>query len=310
MRSRPYGASWVPGPAVWLGALVVILVGAAAGWGLATHLTAQPTAAPAEPPVDVPVGNARVTLRAGWSPVDRGPALAGLDRPGTRAFQPSDGGGGRLVLAPLDGQGTALPAATLAALRVPAGSSRRVTVGGVAGASYAGLAVRGVDGLADVYVVPTAAGPIAVACVAPIADPLPAGACPEDVVAVSAIRRAADPAAALLASAPKLLTTLDRRRVAGRRALRRAHTPAAQARGARALARAYAQTAAATKALAPATGPTAALPAVLSGADDAYGRLALAAAHRDRPAWRRARVAVAAAERAVAAQLDVVRGAA
>jgi hypothetical protein len=49
---------------------------------------------------------------------------------------------------------------------------------------------------------------------------------------------------------------------------------------------------------------------VLSGADDAYGRLALAAAHRDRPAWRRARVAVEAAERAVAAQLDVVRGAA
>ncbi len=307
MRSRPYGASWLPGPAVWLGALAVVLVAGAAGWGLATHLTAKPSAAPAEPPVNVPVGDARVTLRAGWSPVERGPALAGLDRPGARAFQPSDGGGGRLVLAPLDGEGTALPAATLAALRVPAGAAKKATVGGVPGSSYVGLAVRGIDGLADVYVVPTAAGPIGVACVAPIADPLPAGVCPEDVVSVSADHPRVDPAAALLARAPKLLQALDRQRVQGRRALRRAHTAAAQARAAKRLERAYTAAAAAAKPLAPASGPSAALPGGLTGAAAAYRRLEVAAGRHDRRAWRRARAAVDAAERTLAARLDAVR---
>jgi hypothetical protein len=307
LRSRPYGASWVPEPPVLIGAAAVVLVAAIAGWALANQLTAEPAAVPAATPANVPVGTAQVTLRSGWSPVKQGPRLAGLEPPGTRAFRPSDGGGGRLVISPLKGEGTELPAETVAALRVPPGNARKAKVGGLTGAGYTGLAVRGVDGLADVYVVPTPGGPIAVTCVAPVADPLPAGTCPDDVVSVSTARTAPNPAAKLLEEAPALLRALDRRRVSGRRALRRAHTPAAQARQARRLATAYAKAATRAERLAPASGPTSALPRALSGAARAYSKLAASATRHDRAAWRRARQRVNAAEKAVAAQLAAAR---
>jgi hypothetical protein len=248
-----------------------------------------------------------VTLRSGWSRIARGPAVAGLDRTGASVFGPPDGGGGRLILTPIGGQETELPAATVAALRAPPGASRRATVGGVIGASYLGLSPRGLNGLVDVYVIPTAAGSIAVSCVAPMTDPLAVGACPGDIVAVSAAPRRADPAAALLARLPAVLRTLDRRRVEVRRALARARTAAAQSRQASRLARAYAEAAAATKPLAPTSGPAAPVPGLLSDAAVAYRRLAAAAGRRDRRGWSDSSGAVGAAERAVSTQLAGVR---
>jgi hypothetical protein len=115
-----------------------------------------------------------------------------------------------------------------------------------------------------------------------------------------------DPAAALMEKAPPVLEKLNRVRVSGRRALRKARTPAGQAHEAHRLAGAYATATAALKPVAPASGPLAALPGVLDGAAGAYSKLAGAAERHNRARWKRARAAVNAAEKAVAAQLAAV----
>ncbi|WP_028058886.1 hypothetical protein [Candidatus Solirubrobacter pratensis] len=311
LRSRPYGPPQLPTPAALTAAAAVVLIAALGGWALAAGLTFEPAAAPEARPADVRLGSSlALTLRAGWKAVEKVPRVPGLEGRQARAFAPADGGAGRMVLAVLpDATGDTLPSETAAALRTPLGRSvQRLTIGGRRGAGYTALAIRDVAGIVDVYAVPTVAGVLAVACVAPLDDPLPVGACPADIVDVAARRPPApDSLAPLRAKLPAVVAGLDRARRAGRRDLRAGATSKAQARAAGRLAAAYRHAAKRAAGLAPDLGTAAALPAAFSAAAAAYGDLRTAASRHSRPAWRRSRVKVDAAERAAAARLDAVR---
>jgi hypothetical protein len=285
---------WASGAAP--AALAAIVVAGVAGWVVGDRLAPGTAAPTAQRPVIARLGSAGVTLRAGWRPAARPVAVPGLT--GARAFAPADGTAGRLVVALAPGI-RILPAATVAALRIPLGGAERLRIAGRPAVGYTALALRGVPGLVDVYSVPTVAGTVMVACVAPLADPLPPDSCPGDMLAIPA-RAPADPARQLRARAPAILGRLDRIRVSERAALQRASTAAAQARSARRLADAYADAAAAARPVAPAG---VALPRALSDAADAYGRLALAATRRSGPGWSHARHAVYMAEHRLRAAL-------
>ena len=309
LRSKPYGPSSLPSLAAIAGALVAIAVAAVGGWILAGHLAASPPAPPpAVPPARVRIGAAELVLRPGWRAVTRVPKLPGIDGTGVRAFAPPDGGTGRMLINVLRSSGDSIPKATVAALRVPLGSSKRARVAGVDGVGYTSLALRGVPGLADVYVVPTAAGALMIACVAPIDDPLSVGSCPGDVLSVVAHGRPApDPRAALKKRLPATMAALNAARRHDRAALRRAPTSRRQALPARALVRAYTRAADRLAPVAPKTGAGALLPGSLRYTARAYRALAAAAAHHNRRAWARARVQVRAGERIVAAQVAGAR---
>jgi hypothetical protein len=310
LRSKSYGPSSLPSPAAMIVGGMLILLAAVGGWIAADKLIADPVVVPDEPPLTVRTGATELQLRPGWKPEAALPKLPGIaEVPGAKALAPTDGSSGRMVVATLPtGEVGELPKATVEALRVPLGSSKRTTVAGVRGVGYTALALRGVTaGLADIYTVPTAAGVLAVGCVAPIDDPLPVGSCPGDIRAIAARQAPPDPAAALKAKLPAVMTRLNARRAKARSALRAAPTAPTQARPARRLWRAYKAAAKTLAPAAPASGPAAGLPDAFRDAARAYRGLALAAAHHDKRAWTRARARVTAAEKVVAARVNAVR---
>jgi hypothetical protein len=302
LRPRPYGPTTLPGPGALLVALAAIALAAAGGWLLAAKLTATPTVAPEQPPVLVKTGPAQIRLQAGWQPEKVVPRIPGLDGTAARVYGPADGGSGRMVLTMLpSGAATELQHETVAALRVPLAGSKKAKVGGLTGVSYSALTLRGVAGLADVYVVSTAAGPLAITCLARLDDPLPVGSCPGDVLSITASKPAAtDPAAALRDKLPALVTALNAARLSGRDALRSGATSGAQATAASALWHAYATAADGAAAVAPKTGPGARVAPAFTAAASAYHRLSLAAASHDTHAWVLARRDVNAAEKTAA----------
>jgi len=186
---------------------------------------------------------------------------------------------------------------------------QRTTIGGIRGAGYTALALKGVSGIVDVYAVPTAAGVLAVACVAPLDDPLPVGTCPGDIVTVAARRPepAADPLSQVRAKLPGIVTSLNRTRRSARRDLRSGATSKAQARSAARLAAAYRSASRSVAAVAPKTGTASDLPVAFTRAAAAYGALEKAATRHSKTAWRRARLQVNAAEKAAKARLDAAR---
>jgi hypothetical protein len=276
--------------------LVAVVVAATAGWTLAHGLAAPPAAPKPQRPLSIRLPNTRIELRSAWRPAARPVAVPGLAA--ARAFAPADGSAGQLILA-LNAGTRVLPAETVAALRIPLGGARRVKVAGRPSVGYSALALRGVAGLADLYSVPTVAGTLVVACVAPLDAPLSAAACPGDVLAIAA----QDPARALRSRAPSIMGRLGPLRTARRAALRRARTPAAQASIASRLAAAYAAAATATAEVTPSSEAGGALSRALGAAAHAYDRLAAAARRHSRPGWARARRAVYAAEQRVRAAL-------
>ncbi len=309
LRSKPYGPATLPSVGILAAGLAIIVAAAAGGWFAASRLVSHPAPLRQAQPVKVEAGPARLLLRAGWQPVAAVPTLPGLDGPGARAYAPSDGSSGRMIFTLLaTGTGLPLPKATLAALRVPLAPAKRATVGGLLGAGYTALALRGVSGLADVYTVQTPGGTLVVSCVAPINDPLPVGSCPGDVLSAS-VRPVVkpDPAAALKAKLPAVVATLNTVRASGRDALRAGATSGDQAAAARGLWHAYADAAATVAAAAPKSGAGAALAPAFRDAARAYRALATSATQHDAHAWARARRAVDAAEQAAAARLDAVR---
>jgi hypothetical protein len=305
LRPRPYGPSSLPGPGPLLAGLAAVLVAAAGGWLLAAKLTQPPAVAPEQPPVLVRTGTAQIRLRAGWQPQAVVPRLPGLNGTTARAFSPADGGSGRMVLTLLPpGATDALPRETVDALRVPLGATKRAKVGGMTGVGYSALTLRGLNGLADVYVVPTNAGLLAITCLASLDDPLPVGSCPSDVLSISAPKPAEiDPAAALRNKLPALVKSLNAARSAGRAALGSGATSADQAAAARSLWRAYAAAATSAAAVAPKRGEGSRVAPAFTAAASAYHRLALAAAHHDASAWASARGAVDTAEKSAAASI-------
>jgi hypothetical protein len=311
LRSKPYGPSSLPSPAALIAAAALIVIAAVGGWIVADRLISDPVVVPDQAPLSVRTGSTELLLRPGWEADTALPKLPGVaELPGAKAFAPTDGGSGRMVVAMLPtGAVGELPKATVSALRVPLGSSNRITVAGIRGVGYTALALRGVkSGLADVYTIPTAAGILAIGCVAPIDDPLPVGSCPGDIRAVSAHAPAVtDPAQALKLKLPAVMQTLNTVRAAGRTALRSAPTARTQVVPARGLWRAYRAAGNTLAPVAPKTGAAAQLPAAFRDAARAYRALALAAAHHDTPAWKRASARVRAAEKTVAARVNAVR---
>jgi hypothetical protein len=282
------------------------------GWFIASKVLSEPAALPEARPTTVRLSpSAEIALRAGWEPVEKVPRVPGLEGASAHAFAPADGGAGRMVTIMLPGQsGDALPKETAAALNTPLGKDvQRTTIGGLRGAGYTALALRGVSGIVDVYAVPTVAGVLAVACVAPLDDPLPVGTCPGDIVTVAARKPepAADPLAKLRARLPGIVTSLNRTRRSARRDLRSGATSKAQARSAARLADAYRSAARSVAAVAPKTGFASELPAAFTRTAAAYDALEFAATRHSKKSWRRARLRVNAAERVAKARLDAAR---
>lgn len=310
-RSRPYGPAQLPGAGPIAAGVAAVVIAAAGGWMLAASLLSEPSAAPEARPSTVRLGSsAELLLRDGWAQVPKVPRVPGLDGAQARAFAPIDGGAGRMVTTLLpDETGDSLPLETAAALRTPLGkNTQRTTVGGMRGSGYTALALKGVSGIVDVYAVPTAAGMLAIACVAPLDDPLPVGTCPGDIVSVAARKPAApDPLAELRSKLPAIVASLNKARRGGRRDLRSGATSKAQARAAGRLAAAYRSAAERTAAAAPKTGDASTLPRAFTGAANAYEDLQTAARRHNKRAWRRARLKVDAAETAAKTRLDAVR---
>jgi hypothetical protein len=289
-----------------------VVVAALIGWLLASKLLSEPEATPEARPTNVRLSpSAEIALRAGWQPVGKVPRVPGLEGTSAHAFAPADGGAGRMVTVMLPQEaGDGLPKETAAALRTPLGKGvERATIGGLRGAGYTALALKGVSGIVDVYAVPTAAGKLAVACVAPLDDPLPVGTCPEDIVTVAARTPppAADPLAKLRDRLPGVIASLNRTRRSARRDLRDGATSKAQARSAARLAGAYRAAARQIAAVAPASGAASDLPAAFTQAAAAYDALEQAARRHSKTAWRRARVKVNAAEKTAKSRLDAAR---
>jgi len=312
LRSRPYGPAQLPSPGVIAAGFAAVVVAALIGWFVASKLLSEPAALPEARPTTVRLSSsAEIAVREGWQPVEKVPRVPGLEGASAHAFAPVDGGAGRMITVLLPNEsGDGLPKATAAALRTPLGKDvQRTTIGGLRGAGYTALALRGVSGIVDVYAVPTVAGVLAVACVAPLDDPLPVGTCPGDIVTVAARKPepAADPLAKVRAQLPGIVTSLNRTRRSARRDLRSAVTSKAQARSAARLAGAYRSAARATAAVAPTSGPASELPAAFARAAAAYDALEFAATRHSRKSWRRAQVKVNAAEKAAKARLDAVR---
>lgn len=312
LRSRPYGPAQLPSAGAIAAGFAAVAVAALVGWFVASKLLSEPAALPEARPTTVRLSpSAEIALRTGWEPVEKVPRVPGLENKSAHAFAPADGGAGRMVTVLLpDLSGDGLPKETAAALRTPLGKEvQRTTIGGLRGAGYTALALRGVSGIVDVYAVPTAAGVLAVACVAPLDDPLPVGTCPGDIVTVAARKPApaADPLAKVRAQLPGIVSSLNRTRRSARRDLREGATSKAQARSAARLASAYRGAARATAAVAPKTGTASDLPAAFTQAAAAYDALETAATRHSKTAWRRARLKVNAAEKAATARLDAAR---
>jgi hypothetical protein len=311
LRSKPYGPSSLPSPAALIAAGVLIVLAAVGGWIAAERLIADPVVVPDDRPLTVRTGTTELLLRPGWRADSALPKLPGIaELPGAKAFAPTDGGSGRMVVVTLPkGAVGELPRATVNALRVPLGSSKRTTVAGIRGVGYTALALRGVTaGLADIYTIPTAAGILAIGCVAPIDDPLPVGSCPGDIRAISAHAPAVkDPAEGLKLKLPAVMATLNAVRDAGRKGLRSAPTARKQAVPALGLWRAYKAAANTLAPVAPKSGAAARLPGAFRDAARAYRALAVAATHHDTRGWTRAVARVRAAEQVAAARVNALR---
>jgi protein kinase-like protein len=117
-----------------------------------------------------------------------------------------------------------------------------VRLGSQAGFRYRDLQHRRLPGSLTVYAVPTTAGVATIACLAPRADSSMFARC--ESVATTLVLRGAEalplgPNQRYAAAVNTALTSLETQRAEGRRALREARTPAAQARAADQLAAAY-----------------------------------------------------------------------
>jgi len=306
MGSLPYGKSLIPRPLALIGGLLVVAAAAVLGWFAAGELTSDDTTpvAPSAPAVTVKSGAATVQLHSGWTLQKKVPTVPGLAVANTQALAPADGGKGRMLVTMLTGENAALPKATMDALRVPLGKPQRATLGGERATGYTALSVQGVNGLVDVYTLKTSVGLVAVTCVAPIDDPLPAGSCPADVTAITVtVPRKAQPDDRLLSALPRLTTALNQARVTGRTALAGSKDSVTQAKAATSVAAAYDSAAADAAKVAPKSGEGSQLPAAFSEAARSYRALAAAATKHDDSAWAYARREVDAAERAAIQQV-------
>ena len=289
-------------------AVALVAVGAAIAVGRLMGTAAAPVPAVEAAQRSVRAGAAELSVPRRWAPATlRSAAIPGLAPALTATLASSPGLGARVVVTLAPGADPSLvPAALRASLagRLPA--PRATNIAGRPAWLYAGLALPDRRQM-DVSVVPTSAGVLAVACVAPSFAWSAAFGCADEVRALRL------PGASFFAPArnlsfrlhlPAVAAALDRARVAGRQALRAARTRPGQARAARRLARAHTGAAAAVRPLAGPDG--AALVSALAASASAYSRLATAAERGWPVRYRLARRAVMRADARVAAALHAV----
>ena len=253
---------------------VASLAGIVAGRSLAPRENVR-----LEPLVMVQAGTARLIVPADWQPATlRSAGVAGLDPRNTVVLEPYPGSSARVIATFARADHASLIPAVLRDLlrkRLPPPVATRLARWPVW--QYLALLTRSGGRTADVTVIPTTRGVLAVACLRPVAV-VDAG-CTPGVEAISVIDASPLLPSTSLASAlqlPAVLRPLDRARVNGRTALEHAVSPAAQAAIARRLARAYSFAAVSLRARA---GEAAApLGQRLVGTSRAYGHLSAAAA--------------------------------
>ena len=256
----------------------------------------------------VGVGPARLAVPTGWRPAALdGAGIGRLDPKRAVAFEPTPGLAARAVaiFAPVD-DASLIPSVLRAAFPGSPGRPSATRVGGRPAWLYNGLTQRPSGRGADVTVLPTTAGVLAIACTAP-ASLWPTGSgCAAEVDSVAVPGKAVllpSPSLALALRLPDAVLRLDRDRLAHREELSRASRPAAQALAARKLAADHATAAAALR---PFAGPAGApLLRRLVRSQDAYGALEQAAVEGSPAAYaaagRAVRATDAALTRAVAA---------
>jgi hypothetical protein len=230
------------------GIAAAVLTGLAAGRALAPER-------PAATSRIVHAGAVRLVVPSAWRTIgvhDAG--VSGLAPQTTAAFAPSPGMPWRVAVTvtPPDDP-SLLPSAVREALRAPVPQPTPTQLGGRRAWLYSGLVMSDRDWLTDVTVLPTTGGVLAVLCGAP-ATAWSAGGCAGSAEAISlragpTLAPSAD--LALQMRLRRVISKLDEARVWGRAALRRARTPAGQARSARLLAREHRLAAAALRPVAP-----------------------------------------------------------
>jgi hypothetical protein len=240
--------------------MVVVALLAAGGFAAAVlaGLAVARALAPERPAATtriVHAGAARLVVPSAWRTVGvHDAAVSGLAPQATAAFAPSPGMPWRVAVTvtPPDDP-SLLPSAVLKALRGPVPQPTRTHLAGRRAWLYSGLVTGPRDWLTDVTVLPTTAGVLAVLCESP-ATAWSAGACAGSAEAMSlrggpTLVPSAD--LALQMRLRPVVSKLDEARVRGRAALRRARTPAAQARWARLLAHEHRFAAASLRPVAP-----------------------------------------------------------
>ena len=290
----------------------IVVAVAGLGVAIAAGIVAGHSLAPEESAVSAPhlveLGAARVVVPAEWQRAPlRSAHVPGLDPHRAAVFAPYPGISTRVIamVAPA-ADASLIPGALRDVLRESPPHPLVSRLARWPAWRYAAVLARDRARTVAITVMPTTRGVVAVACLSPAAAFGPG--CTPDVDAVSvqgAVPLTPSPSVAFALRLPAALGPLDRARVAGRAALHRAHSPAAQAAIARRLARAYSAAAASL----PTGGGAAARPLAhrLVAARRAYARLSAAARNRSVARFNTARGHVRAAEAGVAKAIARIR---
>ena len=309
---RRAGSRWplAAGAVALLGLAVAVAIVAGGGGGSGGGTPPAPT-----PPAPGQATASGIGLRypTTWQPADAPPdALPGTSARWPIALAPVGAAAGTLVLAgrlPSRGS-TLLPADLVAGLPGAPPAPTPVRLGAVDAYRYAGLAPRGSERRADVYVVPTSTGVVTLACVAAAAPPPSfTSDCMrilESLTVSGARTYPLGPDRTFTKRLNGAMTALNARRGPLRRRLRAERRAAGQARDAGGLARAFTSAAGTVAAgtVSPAVAPDrTAIVKAMRRATAEYRALAHAAAHHDRRAYNRARTGVRRAERTLSRAL-------
>lgn len=284
---------------------VGVIAAALSGWWAGGAASPEPTVVPLTSR-DATAGPVRLEVTGDWRPVPRVPGLAGLPA-ATAAFTPAAGLRAFTVITftPSD-HPSLLPPALRALMPEPLPKPRKTELAGHPAWLYDEVPVSQ-GRLLEVTLVPSTAGTLAIACIAPRAAWVAALGCAGNIRRLSLkrgeawLRPAAD--VATRARIPATVAKLDSRRVTLRARLKDARTGLAQARFASRLAEAYATAATTLAAVAPPKGPTTRIVADMRRSSAAYRKLAAAAAAGRPNRYKRAKRAAKRSEARLKADL-------
>jgi hypothetical protein len=292
---RPDGRQW---PSLrWTAAgLAVALAAGLGGWAVANRIAADPAVTTSEQKV-LDAGPAHLKVSGGWARAPRAPVLPGLDD--APAFMPYSGLTTTVSVALLPADSATLVPAELekqAEGGLPKAETARVV--GLRARAYRGVQTR--DSVLDIYAIPTTRGVLTIVCAARSGASEGATWCLEglDQITVEGARPITlNDGTAYRMRAPAVLKDLDAVRVEQRVALRRAKGPVGQERAARALWKASVAASTELQPLAVEGEASEKVVAALRETASAYHKLSIAADHRSKRGWTRARSLVARAEK-------------